>query len=129
MDVHFGNLAAGQTYAGDRVNLLGNFERGETIGGGVAEARNGEGAWEFGQATEGGAGVGSFARVGIEGVVDCEGALSAERKGETFANAKICAFFQGGGSRRVVNADLHTRATGRGFETTASGVANLADGD
>lgn len=89
VDVDFADLAAGEAHGGDWVDCLGDVEASETFGCGIAESSDGEGSGKFCKAAEGGAGVGGFALLAFEGVVDGERYLAAERKGEALADTEV----------------------------------------
>lgn len=129
VDVDFGDLAAGEADRGDGMDRLCEVEGGAALGGRVAETGDGEGAWELGEAPERGAGVGGFALLGLEGVVDCEGGLAAKGKGEALADAEILAVFEGCGRGCVVHADLDAGPAWWWPEGASTRVADLADGD
>jgi hypothetical protein len=112
------------------VDVLLEMECGEAFGCGVAEAGDGEGAGEFGEAAEVCAWVGGFALLAFEGVVDGEWLLAAESVGETLADAEVGAVFEGSGGWGIEDADLDAVfAVGLWLECAAARVAHLPNED
>lgn len=109
---------------------LGEIESREAFRGGVAQARDDEGARELGDTTEVRAWIGGFALLAFKFVVDCERLLAAERIRQALADTEVGAIFEWCGGGCVVNADEDAIFdVGLGLECAASRVAHFANED
>lgn len=108
---------------------LCKVQRSEAFRRRVAQASDSECTRELGETAERSSGIRCFAFLAFEGVVDGKGKLASERKGEALADTVVFAVLEWRRGRRIVNADLHTRAARSGLERTSTCVADLANGD